>query len=165
MQGLWGHSRKVSAISRVLAKSTGLFDPDQAMLAGLVHDLGVIVIVEYLQKFCDQLDDPKIIEQTISNMRAQISALLMQQWNFSPDIVTVAEECEDWFRNPTDQADLCDLVMIAQCHSMMGTDAMQSIPPISTLPAMRKLNMGPRESIELINRSNKEIQEIERLLH
>ncbi len=164
MQELWAHSRKVAAISRVLAKSSGLFDPEQAMLAGLVHDLGVIVIVEYLQQHCDQLSDTDKIEQTINSLRPQITGLLMQKWNFSEDMVQVAEECEDWFRNKTDKVDLCDLVMIAQYHSLMGTDAMQSIPPINTLPAMSKLNMGPKESIELIKQSNKEINEIERML-
>jgi len=164
MESLWSHSRKVAAISRVLAKSSGLFDPEQAMLAGLVHDLGVIVIVEYLQQHCDQLSDAEKIENTIDSLRPQITGMLMQKWNFSEDMVRVAEECEDWFRNQKDEPDLCDLVMIAQYHSMMGTDAMQSLPPITTLPAMTKLNMGPMESIELIKQSNQEISEIERML-
>jgi len=164
MESLWSHSRKVAAISRVLAKSSGLFDPEQAMLAGLVHDLGVIVIVEYLQQHCDQLSDAEKIENNIDSLRPQITGMLMQKWNFSEDMVRVAEECEDWFRNQKDEPDLCDLVMIAQYHSMMGTDAMQSLPPITTLPAMTKLNMGPMESIELIKQSNQEISEIERML-
>ena len=77
----------------------------------------------------------------------------------------MAEECENWFRNPRGDADLCDLVMIAQCHSLMGTDLISTVPPIGTLPAMEKLKLGPAESMELIKQSNKEIQEIERLLH
>jgi HD-like signal output (HDOD) protein len=164
MADLWTHSRKVAAISRVLAKSTGLFNPEQAMLAGLVHDLGVIVIVEYLQQHDEQITDPEKIEQTINSLRPQITGMLMQKWNFSEEIVRVAEECEEWFRNESDEPDLCDLVMIAQLHSLMGTEAMQHLPPITTLPAMTKLKMGPKESIELIKQSNQEISAIESLL-
>lgn len=164
MESLWKHSRKVAAISRLLAKSTRLFDPEQAMLAGLVHDLGVIVIVEYMQQHCEELTDPEKIEQTIQSLRPQITGMLMHKWNFSEDLVRVAEECEDWFRNPGNEVDLCDLVMIAQYHSLMGADAMLTLPPISKLPAMSKLNMGPTESIELVKESNEEIREIERLL-
>ena len=79
MQHLWSHSRKVAAISRVLAKSTGLVDPEQAMLAGLTHDLGVIVIVEYLQMYGDQDIDQKQIDEAIDSMRGQITGMLMHE--------------------------------------------------------------------------------------
>lgn len=164
MQQLWPHSRKVAAISRVLAKSTGLFDPDQAMLAGLMHDLGVIVIIEYMHLHSELTFSAEKIEQTIQTMRPQITGMLMQKWNFSEEMIRVAEECEHWFRNPNDRADLCDLVLIAQYHSLMGTNAIKNMPPITTIPAMTKLKMGPAESIQLIKQSNKEINEIERLL-
>ncbi len=164
MERVATHSRKVAAISRVLAQSSGLFDKEQAMLAGLVHDLGVIVIVEYLQKHSEQMDDEDRIEQTIRLMRPQITGMLMRKWNFAQDMITVAEECEDWFRNPGDEADLCDLVLVAQYHSLMGSSEMQQMPPINKIPAMTKLNMGPQESIELIRQSNRKLAEIEKML-
>jgi HD-like signal output (HDOD) protein len=164
MNELWTHSRRVAAISRVLAKTTGLFDPEEAMLAGLTHDLGVIVILEYIQKFHDSEPDQELIERTVQTMRPQITGLLMRKWNFSAEVAKVAEECENWFRNPRDEADLCDLVLIAQCHAMMGSDRMSQIPPITTLPAMTKLKMGPKESVELLKQSSKEIREVEKLL-
>ncbi len=164
MQKLWAHSRKVAAISRVLAKNTKLFNPDQAMLAGLMHDLGVIVIVGYLEKFDETKASPELIEETIQVMRPQITGLLMSKWNFTEEVVTVAEECEDWFRNETDTPDLCDLIIVAQYHSLMGTAEMSSMPPISTIPAITKLNMGPKESLELMKQSTKEIKDIESML-
>lgn len=164
MQQLSAHCRKVAAISWVLASNTRLFDPEIAMLAGLVHDLGIIVILNYMDQHSEEMDAPEQLEQTIATMRPQITGLLMQKWNFTQEIVTVAEECEEWFRNPADEADLCDLVMIAQYHAMMGGAEMQSLPPITTLPAMQKLNMGPAESIALIKESRAKIAEIENLL-
>jgi HD-like signal output (HDOD) protein len=165
MKQLWPHSRKVAAISRVLARNTQLFDPDEAMLAGLMHDLGVIVIMEYMHLH-DELDfKSEDIVQTVESMRPQITGMLMRKWNFSSEMITVGEECEHWFRNPDEKPDLCDLVLIAQYHAMMGTDTFQSLPPINTIPAMTKLKMGPSESMRLIKESNREIKEIERLLH
>jgi HD-like signal output (HDOD) protein len=164
MHKLSEHSRKVAAISRVLAENSKKFDPEQAMLAGLVHDLGVIVILNYMDKHAQELPDKKLLDETIVTMRPQITGMLMQKWNFTEEIIQVAEQCEDWFRNPADEADLCDLVMIAQYHSMMGTAEMQSLPPISTLPATVKMHIGPTESIELIKQSRAKIAEIENLL-
>jgi len=165
MRELWSHSRKVAAISRVLAVNSRLFDPEHAMLAGLVHDVGVIVILQYFQNYCDPDTPQDEMDETLQQLRPQISATLLRQWNFSEDMVTVAEESEQWFRNPKKDVDLCDLVLLAQYHSLMGTPAMEKIPPITTLPAMGKFNMGPQESIDLIRQSQKEIREIEALLH
>ncbi len=164
MKELWVHSRKVAAISRVLAAKTKLVNPEEAMLAGLMHDLGVIVIVEYLQNYCDMTSDKKSMEKAINMMRPQITGLLMRKWNFSEEVVMVAEECEDWFRNKSDDADLCDLIIVAQYHSMIGTESMSSLPPITKLPAMSKLNLGVQESMDLIKESNKEISEVEKML-
>ncbi|MCP4433097.1 MAG: HDOD domain-containing protein, partial [Gammaproteobacteria bacterium] len=44
----WQHSLNVAAISRVLAKVTKSFPPDLAMLAGLIHGIGVLVIDDRL---------------------------------------------------------------------------------------------------------------------
>ena len=164
MKHLWSHSRKVAAISRVLAKNTKVADPEQALLAGLTHDLGVIVIVEYLQMHAAEDVTQAQIDEAIDSMRGQITGMLMQRWNFSEEIVKVAEDCENWFRNPQGDADLCDLVMVAQYHALMGTDLIANMPPITTVPAMAKLKLGPAESMELIKQSNEEIKEIERLL-
>ncbi len=165
MRELWSHSRKVAAISRVLAANSKLFDPEHAMLAGLVHDVGVIVILLYFQDYCDPNTPQQEMDETLQQLRPQIGGTLLRQWNFSEDMIVVAEESEQWFRNPKKEVDLCDLVLLAQYHSLMGTPAMERMPPITTLPAMRKFNMGPQESIELIRQSQKEIREIEALLH
>ena len=165
MKELWAHSRRVAAISRILAKKTGLFDPEQAMLAGLIHDLGVIVIVQYLQEQFSEIDDPEKIDKTINVMRAQVTSLLLRNWHFSDDVVTVAEHCEDWFRNERELPDLCDLVLVAQYHSYMGVKDMSTLPPVAMVPAMAKLNMDVEESVQLIKDSTREIREIELLLH
>lgn len=44
-QRFWEHSVQVSAISRVLARRLGRINPDEAMLAGLVHDIGVFYLL------------------------------------------------------------------------------------------------------------------------
>lgn len=44
-QSFWEHSIRVSAISRVLARRLGRINPDEAMLAGLVHDIGIFYLL------------------------------------------------------------------------------------------------------------------------
>ena len=55
MQKLWKHSQKVASLSRILARKSKCFDPAIAQLAGLIHDLGEIAILQYFDTTADAL--------------------------------------------------------------------------------------------------------------
>lgn len=167
MQTLWRHSRRVAAFSRILAKQTKLFDPEQAQLAGLVHDLGEIAIRQYAQEHPELYDNDEKLTHAIRSLRPQITGMLLHKWNFTREMITVGEECEAWFRNPQDSADLCDLVMIAQYHSFIGTPEMSDLPPISKMPAFTKLGFKTdrlSEIMAFVKASQAEAEIIERSL-
>jgi HD-like signal output (HDOD) protein len=167
MQDVWTHCRRVAAFSRILAKQTQLFDPEQAQLAGLVHDLGEIAIHQYAQEHLELYDNDEKLMQAIRCLRPQITGMLLHKWNFTGEMITVGEEPEDWFRNPQDTADLCDLVMIAQYHSFIGTPEMHNLPPISKMPAFAKLGLKTEklpEILAFVKASQAEAGTIERSL-
>jgi HD-like signal output (HDOD) protein len=164
MQKLWKHSQHVACMCRLMANHLQGFDVEQAQLAGLIHDLGEVAILQYAQDNDDLRENPELLWSAVESLRPQITGMLLNQWNFGPEFVTVGEECEDWFRNPADEPDLCDLVLIAQYHAMIGTPAMKKLPPVPTLPAFAKLGMGDldiQQIIEFLKRSRVEIQAIE----
>ena len=164
MQKLWKHSQHVACMCRLMANHLQGFDVEQAQLAGLIHDLGEVAILQYAQDNDDLRENPELLWSAVESLRPQITGMLLNQWNFGPEFVTVGEECEDWFRNPSDEPDLCDLVLIAQYHAMIGTPAMKKLPPVPTLPAFAKLGMGDldvNQIIEFLRRSRTEIQAIE----
>lgn len=167
MQALWRHSRKVASLSKILARLTNNFDPERAQLAGLIHDLGEIAILQYAQDHSNLCEDEEKLLQVVKNLRPQITSMLLSKWNFGGDFVNVGEESEEWFRNPSNEPDLCDLILIAQYHSMIGTPEMAKLPPISKLPAFSKLGMGELTSPQILAfmaESKTEIEQIEALL-
>jgi HD-like signal output (HDOD) protein len=164
MQKLWKHSQHVDCLCRLMANHLKGFDLEQAQLAGLIHDLGEVAILQYAQDNEELIGNPALLLKAVKKLRPQITGMLLNQWNFAPEFVTVGEECEDWFRNPADQPDLCDLVLIAQYHAYIGSDDMKGLPPVPSLPAFAKLGMGDldvRQIIEFLKRSRNEIQAIE----
>ncbi len=167
MQRLWQHSRRVAAFSRVLAKQSGLFDPEQAQLAGLIHDLGEIAILQYVQDHPELYDDDEKLMSAIHNLRPQITSMLLSKWNFTDELITVGEESEVWFRNPQNEADLCDLILIAQYHSFIGSAEMSKLPPVFKLPAFAKLGLKmeePAQIMDFVKESKAEVEIIEKLL-
>ena len=164
MQKLWKHSQHVACLCRLMANHLKGFDLEQAQLAGLIHDLGEVAILQYAQENQELIGRPELLLKAVKKLRPQITGMLLNQWNFGPEFVTVGEECEDWFRNPADKPDLCDLVLIAQYHAYIGTAEMRGLPPVPSLPAFAKLGMGDldvKQIIEFLKRSRNEIQAIE----
>ncbi|MFT7676010.1 MAG: HD-like signal output (HDOD) protein [Gammaproteobacteria bacterium] len=144
-----------------------MFDPEQAQLAGLMHDLGEIAILQYAQNYEELAKDSDRLNLVIKSLRPQVTGLLLSNWNFPDEYQTVGEESEDWFRNPQDQADLCDLVLIAQYHAFIGSSHQSRLPAISLLPAFAKLGLSalkPAQIITFMQESRSELEEISRLL-
>jgi len=164
MHAVWKHSQHVASLCRLLADRLDGFDVEQAQLAGLVHDIGEVAILQYAQHHEELRDNPAKLLEAVKLMRPQITGMLLEQWKFGPEFVTVGQECEEWFRNPSDQPDLCDLVLIAQYHAMIGTPQQRSLPPIAALPAFAKLGMGNlaiEQILEFMKTSRDKIKSIE----
>ena len=164
MQVLWRHSQQVSCLSRILSVKLKKFDPEQAQLAGLVHDLGEIAILQYAQNQSGLGEDSEKLKAVVDALRPQITSMLLGNWNFTDNYIVVGEESEKWFRNPNDEPDLCDLVLLAQYHSFIGTDKQKELPPISKLPAFAKLGLSeltPAQIIEFMEESRAQMELIE----
>ncbi|MDR1482591.1 MAG: HDOD domain-containing protein [Synergistaceae bacterium] len=87
---LWRHSQSVAATSRYLAEKLGSCDPEEAYIGGLMHDIGKIVLNDYVRfgysiilrlveedniPFCDAE------RQVLGFDHAQVGGLVMEQWN------------------------------------------------------------------------------------
>ncbi|MDD3518942.1 MAG: HDOD domain-containing protein [Chromatiales bacterium] len=167
IQTLWDHSTYVGALAFVLARLTPGFDAERALLAGLVHDIGVVPILAYADAQPSLLEDLPTFELAVQHLRGMIGGIVLEKWSFDRELVKVAVEAEDWFRDPSPEADYCDLVLIAQLHSYVGTPAMQHLPRINEVPAFGKLALGkltPQLSIHLLDDAKDDITAVRRLL-
>lgn len=142
MWSLWKHSTRIAALCHLLARLDGRFDPEQAMLAGLLHDVGVIAVVQYLDTLKEAVSPAHAVSRVVDRLRAEMSAEILQRWRFAEPFVTAAREAEAWMRNPEDGPDLCDLVVVAQLHERMGGETAAPMPVLGDTPAFGRLRLG-----------------------
>jgi HD-like signal output (HDOD) protein len=167
MQQLWEHSIKISALCYVLAKMIGGFEPEHALLAGLLHDIGEVAILNYATRFSEVLSEQATLNQVIKELRSDIGSSILSNWGFMDDLVTAAAEAEHWHREHPGSADYADLVIIAQLHSYIGSAKMREHPPLNEVPAFNKLDIGeltPKMSLKILDRAEEKIQRAEALL-
>jgi HD-like signal output (HDOD) protein len=167
MHELWDHSCRVAALCHVLARKLDKFDPDFALLAGLVHDIGAVAVLAYASDQPDELLTAETLDGTLGALRGSIGSLLLKRWDLPAELAEVAEHAEDWQRRGGEQADYVDLVIIAQLHSYVGSERHAALPAIETVPAYAQLGLGalsPQASLQILDEAKDEIRETEQLL-
>ncbi|MEX0614476.1 MAG: HDOD domain-containing protein, partial [Methylophaga sp.] len=66
MRELWEHSTEVAAISQVIASKQPGIKTDEAMLAGLIHNIGVLPILMRAENTPGLIEDDARLEQLIA---------------------------------------------------------------------------------------------------
>ena len=168
MHELWMHSSYVAAISAVLAHKTPGFDPDRAMLAGLVHDIGIVPIYGYADRQPEIVDNPQHLQQAVTELRAAMGVQIVQKWAFPDDFVDVVNFAEDWHRDSGPQPLYSDIVCISQLHSFIGQVGIGKFPKLDELPAYKKIAAGHLDadlSIHVLDQAKEDIQQIWRMLN
>ncbi len=162
MLDLWEHSRRIAATTQVLADKVGGFNSHEALLAGLVHDIGGLAVVAYARDFPDIVDHPGSLESSIRALRSQLSGMILSKWQLPAELVTAAKEAENWYREHEGDPDYGDLVIVAQIHDGIGGD----LDP-DKVPALGRLGLSPSEvdqGLSLLNQADDEIAAAKELL-
>lgn len=168
MQELWAHSSHVAAISAVFAHKTPGFDPDRAMLAGLIHDIGIVPILAYADRQPEILANPADLAETVKELRSEIGVQIIRKWDFPADFEDVIVHAENWFRDSGEKATYSDIVMISQLHSFIGKIDIKKMPKMDELPAYKKLvsgNLDADLSINILDQVKDEIEHIRQMLN
>lgn len=166
MAELWEHSSYVASISAVFAHKIPGFDPDRAMLAGLIHDIGIVPILTYADNYPDIIAHPKDLAETVNKLRADIGVQIIRRWDFPEDFEDVVINAENWFRNDNNPPNYADIVMISQLHSFIGKINIKKIPKINSLPAYKKLadHLNADDGINILDIAKDEIEHIRQML-
>jgi HD-like signal output (HDOD) protein len=164
---LWQHSAYVAALCHELARVTPRLEPAQAMLCGLLHDIGALAIIGTARKKPELLENPQLLDLLLNNLKAEVGAMVLKKWDFPSFFVQVALHAEEWMRDKHHDPDYVDLLLVAQLHSYVGTPQMQSLPRLDLVPAFHKLALGqltPRYSIALLEKAKEQIRELREML-
>jgi putative nucleotidyltransferase with HDIG domain len=137
-EALWRHSTSVAVMSEALSTLLGIRDAGTIYTAGLLHDIGKIVMSEFVGENFDQIQ--KIVsdrkatfeeaEQEVLGVdHSEIGAIIADHWHFPSRII----DCIRWHHNPDIAPEIdpaIDIVHIADSVCMMegfglGRDDMQ----------------------------------------
>ncbi len=141
LRAVWEHSVQVAAIARALAGQAPAVDPDQAMLGGLLHDIGTLPILYRAEERAELLETPGLLDHLIETLHTRIGGAILKHWKFPDALVAVAAEHENLAREHPGPADLVDVVQVANLQSHLDTDHRLGQADWSRIPAFHQLGL------------------------
>jgi len=147
LRSMWEQSVEVAAISRVLSQNIPHLDREQAMLAGLIHNIGSLPILTWADSYTDLMEDEVALDELVRELTPPIGKQILTLWEFPESLIKVAEEAFNLQYDSGPQADYADIVIVARLQSS-HTDQIASPADWINVPAFLKVGLDPE--VELI---------------
>jgi HD-like signal output (HDOD) protein len=142
MRAVWGRSTEVAGISAVLAKTCTRLPADQATLAGLLHQIGVLPILRFAEEQGRLLRQADLLDSVIRELHGEFGQLILETWNFPPEIACVPAQYLNFSRERA-SADYADIVMVAHLQSHTELNVDYSHIDWHSISAFRRLGLDP----------------------
>lgn len=167
MMRRWKHAIEIAAITAVLCKMTPGLSAEQGMMVGLLHEIGALPIINSAHRFSDLNEEGGTLLSILTKMVPELSGLILEQWEFGPELIHAARHQNDWFYDHDGPADYTDALLIAHLHHLVSSRQKLRLPRIDETPAYSKLALGdlsPELGIQVLHQANSQIQDLKYLL-
>jgi HD-like signal output (HDOD) protein len=142
MREVWNKSTEIAGISHVLCRHYTRLMPDQATLAGLIHQIGVLPILTYAEEHDELLSDSISLNHVIERIHPIIGDKILKAWDFPENIAMLPSQYLDFTRN-SPKVDYVDIVQVATLQSYLGSEHPYTQLDWSQIPAFAKLGLDP----------------------
>jgi HD-like signal output (HDOD) protein len=150
----WNTAVEVAAICRMLATTVPGINPEQALLAGLIHNIGALPILVKAEDDDELFNNSEALGGVIIELTAPVGELILKTWNFGDSMTDVVKHAHNFNYDHEGTADLVDLVQIAL---LQGGHEPEEVD-WATVPAFSKLGMDTDVNVVEIE-ENQEIIE------
>ncbi|HAC90180.1 MAG TPA: hypothetical protein DCF63_06030 [Planctomycetaceae bacterium] len=157
----WLHSLTTALLAKALAKTTRYPVPEEAYLAGLLHDIGILVMLltkldAYQDLLEKQMEGEALIEREFAlygATHAEMGALVMERWGLDSLVVEAARHHHDPVERIGSATELSQIVLLANALAHVGAET--SHPALVTARAL--FNLSAESALKLCAEAQAEV--------
>jgi HD-like signal output (HDOD) protein len=120
---LWQRSTLVAAFAFVLARTCSKVNPDEAMLAGMMHGIGKLYVLTRATAHPEMFADSGTLDGVITDWHASIGKAILENWEFSEEMAAAVGAQDDHGNDEPGEPDLRDVIAIAILMAAHGDRA------------------------------------------
>jgi len=141
----WEHSTQVAGLTTMLCKHFTKLRPDQAMLAGLVHDIGILPILVRAEDYPELLENTDLLDKLTRELHPRLGTMILESWDFPQELIDVAAQHENLEYDSGHTINYVDLVQVANIQAHIGSNHPLGNPELNNVPSCIKLGMTGEE--------------------
>lgn len=153
----WNTAVEVAAICRMLATTVPGINSEQALLAGLIHNIGALPILVMAEDDDELFNDSEALGQVIWELQGRVGELILKAWNFADPLVEVVSHAYDFDYDHGGPPGLVDLVQTALLQSGHVPDK-YAPADWSTVSAFARLSMDTNINVIEIEENQEMIE-------
>jgi len=157
LEELWEESTHVAAVAYLLAKRFTTHNPDQALLTGMLHNVGKLYILTRLIDHPLLFRDQESLQAITRDWHANIGTAILENWGLPDEVCEAVRDHEDITRTHRGAADLTDITTAAVILSQVAAQSSGLQPNLQELKAFRVLGLDNAASQLVINDMQEEI--------
>ena len=154
---IWIKSVDAAAISRMMATLVPGLNPEQALLAGLIHNIGALPVLVLAENDDQLFHDEGALGRVIYELQGEVGELILESWEFDENMVEVVKHSHNFSYDNGNEAGFVDVVQVAL---LQGKHVPSELVPDnwSTVPAFSRLGIDTEVNVVDIE-ENKEMIE------
>jgi len=161
LEKLWQEGVRVAALAHAMAKESRQMRPDEALLAGLLHNIGKVYIIARAPK---EAGPVHIDDAVVRDWHPGIGQALIENWKLPEEIALAVGGQLDVERSHAGPADLQDLLIVAvtlagQMASNTADDA-----ALARMPAATAMGLTDSAIVRIMLESQTEIETLQAAL-
>ena len=164
LDDLWERSVLVAASAFVLARNCTKINPDEAMLTGMMHGIGQLYVITRAVDHPALFANNGILSQIISDWHTEIGKAIMENWEFSDEMVQAVANQHDLEREGIETADLADIIAIAILVGSLSTDSVALQAALQGVPAARRLGLNEDKTLAIVREFDQEVGALRKAL-
>lgn len=157
---------RIGSTASVVAARVPGFAADQALVAGLLSNIGAYVVLERLSQQPLMLKDETRVERALTAYTARLGKIICRHWQLGDAVVEAVGHVSDWDYSVEGAARLAEVVICARYHSLISLRKTHALPKPEAIKAMRILGSAvtPEISMEIIREARVRIDALQQAL-